>query len=469
MTDVSPKPPPDKTLRWLIGIVIAVVVLVGGYVFYRWAVRRGVEKRYAAIHAAGQPVTLKELDEWYPTPPVGLNGADVYQQAFFKYSNTTMDRENLPIVGRARLPELGEPIAPEMLAAIREYLAANAEALELLHEASRYEQCRYPINTSGGLGTLLPHLAQCRQAARLLYLQTILKSEDGDAEGAAQAVMDSLAVGRSLNNEPILISRLVQIACNYITYGSFERVLSRTELTDGQLLELSEAFGNAKTPESIARALAGERCMGIGVFELEDPSVRSGGGGQGIPPLTVLKVTGLLDMDAKEYVDIMNGCIAASQAPPGNLGEYAAEFDKRIPKLPRWCFFSRMLLPALSAALNKDIRDAAQLRCAATAAAVERYRLAHGDLPSQLADVAPEFIPEIPADPFTGTPLLYKLAEDSCVVYSVGQDGKDDGGVEFESDADGQRSGEQLDLPFRLWRRTMEPHPAEISVPETEH
>ena len=442
MTDNAPKPPPDKTLRWLIGIIVAVVVLVGGYAFYRWAVRRGVEKRFAAIRAAGQPVTLKELDEWYPTPPVGLNGVDVYQRAFFAYSNTGGDNENLPVVNRAALPELGEPIQPEMLSAIRVYLAANDEALKLLHEAAAYEECRFSINMSPGPGMLMPHLAKLRHAARILYLEAILKTEDGDAEGAVQAVSDSLAVGNSLRNEPILISHLVQIACDSLSRASFERILSRTELTDAQLVSLRDAFRKAEAPEGMTRAFVGERCQGIARFE-----------STATPSAMVLKLMGLADMEAKEYMDIMNIYIASAQASSTERQELSREITKRIHELPRWCVFSAMFLPALDRSIYEDSYDSARLRCAATAAVVERYRLANGRFPGQLSDITPEYIAEIPTDPFTASPLLYKMTDEGCVIYSVGQDGKDDGGIEFETDADGRRKSARLDLPFRLLKR----------------
>ena len=452
MTDDAPKPPPDKTLRWLIGIVVAVVVLVGGYLVYRWALRRGVEKRYAAIRAAGQPVTLKELAEWYPTPPLGLNGADVYGQAFLKYSDTGADNENLPVVGEADLPELGEPVPPDMLTAIREYLAANEDALVLLHEAAAYDECRYPINMIAGPAARLQHLASLRQAARLLYLQAILESEDGDAEGAVRAIQNSLAAAQSLRNEPIFISRLVQMACDSISRLSFERVLSRTELTDAQLAAVRDAFANAETPEGMTRAFVGERCQGIALFE--NPAMLAGAGGSPALPIVVFQFTGLLDINLKGYLDIMNPVVDSSLMPPSERPKLFASVEKQMVEMPAITrVFAGMTLPALGSAVAKDMSDTAQLRCAATAAAVERYRLAAGKFPDQLSEIVPEFIPEIPTDPFTGARLLYNLTDDGCIVYSVGPDGKDDNGIEYAPPVKGQPRGPQLDLPFRLLKR----------------
>ena len=40
----------------------------------------------------------------------------------------------------------------------------------------------------------------------------------------------------------------------------------------------------------------------------------------------------------------------------------------------------------------------------------------------------PAFLPALPLDPFDGEPLRYKRMPDGIVIYSVGVDGKDDGG-----------------------------------------
>jgi hypothetical protein len=53
---------------------------------------------------------------------------------------------------------------------------------------------------------------------------------------------------------------------------------------------------------------------------------------------------------------------------------------------------------------------------------VESYRSEHGQLPNSL--------PSAFSDPFDGQPLRYKKLAKGYVVYSVGEDGKDDGGDE---------------------------------------
>jgi hypothetical protein len=63
------------------------------------------------------------------------------------------------------------------------------------------------------------------------------------------------------------------------------------------------------------------------------------------------------------------------------------------------------------------------------AIALRRYQLRHGKLPTSLEELVPEFLPAVPYDYMSATPLRYRLKPDgSYVLYSVGEDGKDDGG-----------------------------------------
>jgi hypothetical protein len=63
------------------------------------------------------------------------------------------------------------------------------------------------------------------------------------------------------------------------------------------------------------------------------------------------------------------------------------------------------------------------MRDARAALAIERYRLTTGHLPDKFTDSAL-------VDPFDGQPLRYKKLAKGYVVYSIGEDGKDDGGDE---------------------------------------
>jgi len=100
-------------------------------------------------------------------------------------------------------------------------------------------------------------------------------------------------------------------------------------------------------------------------------------------------------------------------------------------------------LPSVDAAQAQRSATLHQMLLAATA--LERYRLAHDEYPSDLGKLTPAFLSERPFDYFAMQPLRYhRLAPDEFRLYSIGKDGVDDGGV----------SARFLEEPDIVWPRT---------------
>jgi hypothetical protein len=127
--------------------------------------------------------------------------------------------------------------------------------------------------------------------------------------------------------------------------------------------------------------------------------------------------------------------VAASRLPwPEKRREIAATYsrsdDASSPerkRLRRWGFPRDMdfVLIDFSAPF---VQIVATERAAVTAIAVARFRRDTGRLPASLNELAPTYLPEVPQDPASGQPLLYKVTPEAFTIYSVGPDGKDDGG-----------------------------------------
>ncbi len=62
-----------------------------------------------------------------------------------------------------------------------------------------------------------------------------------------------------------------------------------------------------------------------------------------------------------------------------------------------------------------------------------------------MADLTPQYIDKVPIDPFDGKPVRYKLTEPGYIVYSIGEDGTDEGGLEKDKVA---QRGDPYDWPF---------------------
>ncbi len=116
------------------------------------------------------------------------------------------------------------------------------------------------------------------------------------------------------------------------------------------------------------------------------------------------------------------------------LGKIVARFSHWSP----YTFIVGPLAPNFSRALQTTAKNQTMVNQALIACALERYHLAHGEYPESLEALAPQFLDNIPHDVIGGNPLHYRRAADGTfLLYSVGWNGRDDGGVRGKSDAEG--------------------------------
>ena len=91
--------------------------------------------------------------------------------------------------------------------------------------------------------------------------------------------------------------------------------------------------------------------------------------------------------------------------------------------------FCNLLLPAYDKAMLRACQAQTFTQLAIAACALERQRLARGSYPESLAALAPEFGP-LPPDPMSGQTFRYERTADGRFrLWSVGWNGKDDGGT----------------------------------------
>ena len=148
--------------------------------------------------------------------------------------------------------------------------------------------------------------------------------------------------------------------------------------------------------------------------------------------VSLLKSTGYFQKDKAFYLDVMATNIAAAELPyPARFkrGQQAATVMQTTPS--RFYIVSRMLLPKLTIIHIREADHTARIRVAQTALAVERFRRAHNEsLPASLGELVPAYLNAVPLDPIDGQKLRFKKLAKGYVIYSIGSDGRDDGGAE---------------------------------------
>jgi hypothetical protein len=120
--------------------------------------------------------------------------------------------------------------------------------------------------------------------------------------------------------------------------------------------------------------------------------------------------------DLAPMLDYNTALIAAAQA------DRLPEFRKRHPPTPAThSHVSRNLLPSYDRVAFTHYAALAHLRLAAAAVALRAYAADHaGALPASLNELAPKYLPAVPADPLVAAPgtILYR----DGMVYSAGVD-----------------------------------------------
>lgn len=438
------------------------VLLLLMFAVFRLVVHQRVQNRLNAIRAAGYPVTMTELDVWYPEPE-GTNAAEVYAQAFEALVEDQEAERELPILGAgAGLPEPGIQLEVGLASKIEAYLDRNSEALRLLEKAVLIPDCRYMTDVDkGDLDTVLPHLGGLRRSGRLLKLKSILEADSGDYESAAKTCLNITALARSLGREPLLISTLVNISINRLAHGQIERLISAGKLSDESLLSIDEGIVMHNViDDNILHAFVGERVIGNLRFQSYCGSLEAWRDMTAWHKAKVYarRITGIEDLDQAYWLDcwpITIGYAANPTWPPHDESWYPG---------PPPDFYTESHCQCDTFA-DSIFRTMWEYRASVTvlkvAVAVGRYRLHHDRLPARLEDLVSEYLDQTPIDPFDDAPLRYRLQGDGAIIYSIGRDGVDDQGKQFAED--GNEFVEGTDIPFtfgglqeKLWPREAE-------------
>jgi len=251
-------------------------------------------------------------------------------------------------------------------------------------------------------------------------------------------------VAELLREEPLLISQLVRFASGAIAVNTLWKGLATHQWTDAQLAVFQERLGRLDYLAGLILGFEGERACGI--VGLEDlishpPPLPLREGGVSFHRVAILIPYGMLRQNqaalARYNTDILGELRThltfATQSGLVPVIKTRAERQcskfERMPYSP-FNFLVKQFAPATASAETKAAKLQTMAHLAITACALERHRLAHGSYPEKLEALAPALLPKPFLDPMNGQPFHYHRTDDGWfLLYSVGEDGQDDGGV----------------------------------------
>ena len=462
----------SKPLRVLI---ILALVLLAVPLLWMWSHRprhQGALAKYKAeLQGKGEKLTWAELG--YPRPAETNNSLQKMLTAVDKISPGRTDPGKLGLmsyVGPGRAQPCWAAEQPQMA---RHYKGSNAptwaeferdnesvqgalaEIRASLQNPARY----FLLDPTNFLNWPKYPFVQQRNAAQWLMGDTIVALHSKKLD-RTQADLHALAQLTQLHkDDPTLVNQMVRVAIAGLGLAATWEALQAEGWDDESLAALQKDWEGVELFEALNRALLGERILGVTFIESMQQATDTQRSRifEGFPsPKEMRKLKSLGDYFGAYVVMPLWGVnseddelfllqyyqsffeslrrLGGTEPWPAMAAQLKAQADIRSKIAGSYLGqiryqFSRVVIANISKAALIAVRNETLRRLTVTAIALERYRLRHGHPPTDLAALVPELLRAVPLDPMSGKPLSYRLTSGgSFALYSVGEDGRDDGG-----------------------------------------
>ncbi|MCP5519174.1 MAG: hypothetical protein H7A45_18170 [Verrucomicrobiales bacterium] len=466
----------SKKTKRLLAVIVVLLLLP---VFWLIAERARGEWQFAAwtkaMRARGEKLTLDELVAGRKTPPQAtlLTPADVE----LLLAGLSSARETAPPLGRITGP--GRAIAFSQRTGWRGgddkdrgwtdfERATDGDRARLPGIRARLtnETIRVRLDFGQGFDLMLPHLARFKGAAQAFAYEAMYDLHQGDRAGALANLRGATALVDLLEGEDLLISQLVRIAVAGIAPSAVWEALQDDGWSDAQLAGLQADWARLRFLAATGEALRMERAVAGTYFPGGRHSSRAqmrqlvafgGAGGAWSSGWNsgrfawlaafgdvIDPVTTFFRAELWRYVWAKQDQLVHHRTIQANIDwtrDHAERRDCRgmealsaaeataLNHAPDRFLVSRSGLAAYSKMIEKAALTEAWREIIVTAIALKRFHLRHAEWPASLDELVPGLLPETPVDWMDGRPLRYRREpEGGFLLYSVGSDGRDDGG-----------------------------------------
>jgi hypothetical protein len=467
--------------RWkiliVVGIVFAVTILIP--VIRHYQLRFAVESYVAQLKAKDEPMELAQVIP--PPVPPEQNSADTFRSAAaLLVTDQSLLITNSPsgmrmvAPGKAMIrwqqPDIRDVNGTNSWENVTAAVVQNANAFALLQQIIEKPAFDFEIKYEPGVADIVFanfYLAQSKRAAQRLEAAVLCDLHQGDTASAVKNLRAMLALVKAMRDERLVISELVRIAIAQIALTVNWEILQSPNMTDEQLAEMQRdwmgldfihGYKNAVAMERVAGriTLAKWRNSNSKIQDYLETWARLGLSDHEETALDKLKVNTKVilwrywwsypdELRALESYEVFLETARFAetnysfQTAIANQRNKLAEFKLNNTNEESDFFINPMntdihsLLSydvmSMSAVLDKVMKVEVARQMTVTAIALKRYQLKHGDYPPDLTALVPEFVPAAQLDPVDGQPLRYRRnADGSFLLYSVGENGVDDGG-----------------------------------------
>lgn len=330
---------------------------------------------------------------------------------------------------------------------VQQWLAQNAEALDHFRNATHLEFRGWHLESEDGsmIGALLPALAPLRELSRASIVQGQQLLNDGQVTEAAEHYLDVLAAGAHAANSNTIIESLLGQAIQAVGANAVLQLVERSgDALDYVSLkdELEQAY---QSPRPLAETLQFERAMFMdtmqrvysvdpdtGEYALNIDYAARTLSMVGFDEASLDETTAAWLVNEADFEDTIaegnayyDAVTEAVNLPYSQARQTLNDLEHSAIEARGVNPLVRSLLPAFTRLHFNTTRSTTLERGTKLVARLKAYQQEFGHLPDTLS---PAEFGEVAIDPFTGAPFQYRRLDDGFELYSLGDNGLDDGG-----------------------------------------
>jgi hypothetical protein len=345
-----------------------------------------------------------------------------------------------------------------------DYLAMSQPAvpnLDLLRKALERPCARMDGDYEWPIGRPVPNFVRLRDVAQILSQRAQCYLLLGQPEAAwheLALVRDSchMLEGKPASNCPTLVEAMIDVAISGLYVQVIADGLRLQAWREPELAAMQKQLTGVNLLPLVREAMSAGRAGMCRTFEITPPAEYRqlfflDTGQRGLwqkltnPTFMFMRFAprgwiyqnmctlALIDQHATELFDLPNNQILPRKAEE-MMKLLQTEFRHSTP----YSFLGAIAVPSFLRVDQTLARTQTLANEAFIACGLERYRLAHGQYPETLEALVPQFAEKLPHDIIGGQPLKYRRAADGqFVLYSVGWNEKDDGGVPRDGTPEG--------------------------------
>ncbi len=435
----------DKRRKWpfIVGIAIGglLAIFLIGLVIANITTANILDRTIARLKSEGFRVSPEGL---MPACSDDENAAIPWAKARELFSLKTEAAEKAYIKSYQNWSSLTE----EDKTVLRQACSANVPVVRLMREAARRPYFTFQPDYSKPMATWeLPKLGSISRMCRLLIVtRGRLALDDGNREEALECCLMGLQSARLFSQIPTFLRSMLSILIFKMSLELCEEAASGVPIPEEIGRELIRLLDPQPFKDGLAYALDLERLgaldTGSRLVAGEEIKVKWNGNtidyapfqGSLAPALNSL-ARPIIRMDTTMIQDIKMREVKAAHRPYWEAKPLFEETDKEIENLSWIHFWARSFIAPFGKHAAKFATIEARAQVTRLALACKLFESESGGFPSDLEELVPVYFEELPLDPYTGKDFVYRLVpEGGIVLYSVGPDGKDDGGVSPSDD-----------------------------------